>query len=77
MEMTTGRGRQLAGRVYRGEGAARAPKWERHRSSLSWCPACGDYTEHDPQGCVECYDPELDEPAPGPESSAPEDGGDR
>ncbi len=58
--MTRDRGRTPAGRVYRGEGAPRAPKWERHRSSLSWCPACGDYTEHDPQGCVECYDPEAE-----------------
>jgi hypothetical protein len=62
--MTTQRdGRRAADRVYRGEGPARAPKWERERVATSWCALCHDYTEHDPQGCVECYDPEKDEPA--------------
>lgn len=52
---------RLASRVYRGEGASRAPKWERSRSAReSWCVLCSDYTEHDVQGCVECYDPEKD-----------------
>ena len=56
---------RLASRVYRGEGVARAPKWERVRSVRgSWCALCCDYTEHDAQGCVECYDPESDVEAP-------------
>jgi len=65
--MTTQRdGRRAADRVYRGEGAPRAPKWARGRVATSWCALCGDYTEHDRAGCVECYDPEKDEPgAPG------------
>lgn len=60
--MSAQRGDRLASRVYRGEGAARAPKWERSRSVRdSWCALCSEYTEHDVQGCVECYDPERDE----------------
>jgi len=49
-----------AARVYKSEGAQRAPKWERTRVQTSWCNVCHDYTEQDRLGCVDCYDPERD-----------------
>ena len=49
-----------AAKVYKSEGAQRAPKWERTRAQTSWCNVCHDYTEQDRLGCVDCYDPERD-----------------
>lgn len=60
-----------ADKMYKSEGAARPPKWERGRPrQMTWCNLCHDHTEHDHLGCVECYDPARDVDAESSETGA-------
>lgn len=44
-----------------GLGPVKPRKWEQAEEGTKWCSVCGDYTEQDRLGCVECYDPHKDQ----------------